>query len=267
MFGIELFFLLLIAAIVALCTTKTYQIKRMARTWGLRYQAQTDSLLTVSTAKYVRLFGQGIHRFFYVLTWRESTAFVCVCEDRVFTANSTLKPYAKFTLASAELTRGTFTPFVLMPRSDVQEPRHPALPDELADRFVLQAPVAFRFPPAVLALLRQKKKCYLEASELALVYHEYGPIPPSKIQLLHIRMNQLVKLLTKAPPPLSATFRLNQQVAAELQANMLLQSHRAPGMSGEKASTARWGYGILWLFLMAALLVGAHYILHNFIGH
>jgi hypothetical protein len=37
-------------------------------------------------------------------------------------------------------------------------------------------------------------------------------------------------------------------------------------MSGEKASAAHWGYGILWLFLMAALLVGAHYILHNFIG-
>lgn len=260
-----LFGLLIVGGAVVLSTTRSARLKRMARTLHLRYDKQVDNPLTPLSAQAVYLFNRSLHQFRQVLTWREPGMFIRLCQMHICNSTGSVSNTC-YTLATAELTRGDFVPFILQPRPQEDKTTHPALPSELATRFTLSAPDSFQFPPQVIGLLKAGSLCYLEASSYALVYHTYSSLSVEQLQPTRLRVQQLAKALrhVEASPETTTTF-FNTPAAAELQAETLLKLH-APSSAGGSSSSN--GMKIFYLAVvitfMIALLWGAQYFLRHF---
>ena len=265
MFIITFAFLGLTCVLLVLCTTRSARLKRLARTWGLRYERQADSFFTVDTTRKMHFFNRGLHQFFHVLTWREGGLFIRIGEDRTYASPLDKNPHSIFTLAGAELTNGTFSPFVITPRTDSKEPTHPALPAQLATHFVLNAPADFKLPASVIGLLKAGHSCYLEAGPHALVYHEFEPLSIADIQPLHLRIKQLVQALVQKPTPTAKAPASAPITQAELMAQTLLRL-QTPATAPAKSS-ARWYYAVVFLLVLIVVLVGASYLLRTFVPH
>ncbi len=233
--------------------SRRIQLKNMARSLQLRYDAQVDCPLTQEAAKHIRLFNQGLAQFSHVLTWSEPGAFVRTSDTCVFTSPLDKSPQQTYTLVSAELTRGNFMPFVLMPRMDNSAPSHVALPPELALRYMLLAPENFRFPAGVLGLLKACKPCYLEATDSALVYHEYRVLEVNEIQPVRFRVKQFIQELRGNPdssePAVLHPFA--QKTDAELQAEVLLKLK-----SGSTVATPGGNSRLIYGFILLVFLIG-----------
>ncbi len=258
--------LLFIICMMVTCT-RAAQLKRMARTLGLRYDAQLDSLLLPDSSAQVQFFRRGLHQFFHVLTFRESNAFVRVCEDCIFTSPLDKKPMRTYTLVGVELLKDTFSPFVLAPR----EPGQTAcgnLPTDLATRYTLSAPEGFSLPPTVMGFLKAHATCYLECTVTALLYCELNTVPVSQIQPLRFRALQLVKELVRQPQenPQTAMVPAAKLSDAELQAQLLLKLQSAP-KENLRAEGGRYIYGLILLVLLGSMLFFTWYILQRVVGH
>lgn len=262
---ITVLFLIVLAAIAA--NTRTAQLKRMSHTLNLRYDNQVDSVLLPDSSANAQFFKRGLHQFYHVLTFREADAFVRVCEDRIFSSPLDKTPLYTYTLVTAELTKDTFTPFVLTPRPQNQTPAH-TLPPELAARYTLNAPEGFTLPPLVLGFLKAHPACYLECTPTALLYCELNTVSVAQLQPLRVRALQLLKELVKktepAPQAQPATVPAVKLTEAELQAQILLKLQTAP----HSAATAsrgggRYVYGFILLILLGAMLFAAWYALHH----
>ena len=257
---------LLMALCAGMAHTRPAQLKRMARTLGLRYDAQLDSILLPDSSAQAQLFKRGLHQFFHVLTFRESNAFVRVCEDRIFASPLDKNPLHTYTLVGVELLKDTFTPFVLAPR----EPGQPAcshLPAELALRYTLNAPEGFSLPPTVIGFLKAHSACYLECTATALLYCELNTVPVAQIQPLRFRALQLVKELVRKPqevPQQAAAATAPKLTDAELQAQLLLKLQTAPRSTSQSASAGgRYLYAVILLILLGGMLGLASYLLQQ----
>ena len=262
-----IFAVIFLAVLFAILTnTQTTQLKRMAHTLNLRYDKQVDSVLLPDSSANAQFFKRGLHQFYHVLTFREADAFVRVCEDRIFASPLDKKPLHTYTLVAAELTKDTFTPFVLAPRTQDQAPAR-NLPPEWAARYTLSAPEGFNLPPVVLGFLKAHPMCYVECTPTALLYCEFNTVSVAQLQPLRFRALQLLKELAKKPanPPqaLPATVPAAKLTEAELQAQILLKLQTTP----HSAATAsrgggRYLYGIMLLALLGGMLFLAWYALH-----
>lgn len=245
--------LIITGAAVVLYGSRGAQLKNMARSLHLRYDKQVDNPLTQEASKHVHLFNRGLHQFYNVLTWKDSEAFIRVSDARVFASPLDRTPQQTYTLVSAELTRGSLISFVLMPRTDRSAPTHAALPPELAARYTLTAPADYQLPASVLGILKAGKPCYIEASEDALLYHEYTTATLDQIQPMRFRVKQLIQELRRMPTPTetSVSAPLSQKTDAELQAEVLLKLKSSSTAITSSGST-RLLYGfILLVFLIA----------------
>ena len=262
--------LALLSAIVS--NTRVARLKRMAHTLSLRYDKQVDSVLLPDSSDKVLFFKRGFHQFFHVLTFRESTAFVRVCEDRIFSSPIDKKPLHTYTLVTAELIKDTFPSFVLTPHTQNQEPS-PNLPPELATRYTLDAPESFTLPPGVIAFLKAHPACYVECTQTALVYCEFGTVPVAQLQPLRLRAMQLLKELIKraqtAVSTVQAVAPTSQVTDAELQAQILLklQSNPRGSVQTVEGTGGRYIYGFILLVLLSGMLFVAWYALHHWVVH
>lgn len=272
--------LVMISAVVAVCFTQTRaaRFKRFAHQFHLLYHPQQDCILTPDEEQYSFFLGQGTHCFWHILTWRDVDAFVRISEDRVFADTGEKTPQWVYTLLTAELTRGTFPPLILMPRhGNETTPVHPALPPQLADRYVLFAAPDFRFPQAVLGFLKAAGPCYLELTSRALVYHEFKAQPLSQVQSLHLRGRQLISALKQKTPPEHGPAPAQVVPApacgacakneAELQARVLLKLQHAPhayNPSAGSSGAGRWFLGFVFLIAVAVLLFLVRYMFMHF---
>ena len=257
---------LLIALCAGMAQTHTAQLKRMARTLGLRYDAQLDSILLPDSSAQAQLFKRGLHQFFHVLTFRESNAFVRVCEDRIFASPLDKKPLHTYTLVGVELLKDTFTPFVLAPREPGQ-PACPHLPAKLALRYTLNAPEGFSLPPTVIGFLKAHSACYLECTATALLYCELNTVPVAQLQPLRFRALQLVKELvrnTQETPQQPAAATAPKLTDAELQAQLLLKlQNPSQGTSQVSSTSGRYIYAVILLILLGGMLGLASYLLQQ----
>jgi len=259
---------LLIAAggAIALSTTRSARLKRMARTLHLRYDKRVDNPLTPLSAEAVYLFNRSIYQFRQVLTWSGPGMFIRLCQmhahDPVEDA-----PCTCYTLATVELTRGNFTPFILQPRAKEDKSAHPALPPELATRFTLSAPDHFQFAPEVIGLLKAGPLCYLETSAYALVYHAYASLPIEQLQPVRLRVQQLARKLMQAdlPPTETTTFFFNTSATDQLQAETLLKLHTPTATAGISSNGMKFVYLAFGLVFVIALLWAAQYYLRHWI--
>ena len=257
--------ILLMALCAGMAHTRPAQLKRMARTLGLRYDAQLDSILLPDSSAQAQLFKRGLHQFFHVLTFRESNAFVRVCEDRIFASPLDKKPLHTYTLVGVELLKDTFAPFVLAPR----EPGQPAcshLPAELALRYTLNAPEGFSLPSTVIGFLKAHPACYLECTATALLYCELNTVPVAQLQPLRFRALQLVKELVRKPQetPQAAAATAPTLTDAELQAQLLLKLQTAPRSTSQSSSAGgRYLYAVILLILLGGMLGLASYLLQQ----
>lgn len=263
-----LFGLLIAGGAVVLSTTRSARLKRMARTLHLRYDKQVDNPLTALSAQTVYLFNRALHQFRQVLTWSEPRMFIRLCQMYVCNPTESVSGTC-YTLATAELTRGDFVPFILQPRTQEDKTVHPALPPELATRFTLSAPDHFQFPPQVIGLLKAGPLCYLEASAYALVYHTYSSLPVEQLQPMRLRVQQLARALRhieEVSPEDTTTF-FNTSAADDLQAQTLLKLHAPSSAGGAPSSSngAKIFYLAFVISCMIALLWGAQYFLRHFI--
>lgn len=264
MFYIEIAFFVVLVVALIVGNTRGARLKRLAHAWNACYDKHILTLLTPGTDQQLCLFKSKTHRFSHVLTWSESRAFVRVCDDKICSLPSDKQNSMLVTLASAELTRGSFVPFILTPRKGDKTPPHPALPESLAMRYTLQAPANFKLSPAFIALLQARDVCYVEASIHALVYHEYKLIDPLQIAQVRWYIRRLVAEMAIVPatiPPSQTFFPSNPD--AQVQALMNLH---VPSSQSTNGINARWGYGIFWLVCVGASLWVVHYLLHHLPG-
>lgn len=244
------------------------QLKRMAYTLGLRYDSHLPTLLTEEAAAQFYFFRQAKHRFYQVLTFRDSSAFMRVCTDRMHLPGQV--PFT-YTLVTAELTNGLFTPLILTPRRPgEQTPPHPALPPELAQRYHLSAPDGFTLPQAVIGFLKAANPCYLELTQTALVYHEFDQKPVSQIQPMRYRALQLLKALVHRPAQTPAASSARQDLTqTNLDTTLLLKLQTGSSAYTQAAvktgSSGRWIYGIIFILSLLALCIVAGYALKHWI--
>ncbi len=267
MWGILLVVLLCIGVTVAFCTSRSVRLKQMARTLHLRYDATVEDLLTPLACQKIYLFTRALHKFKQVLTWREPTAFIRLCEAYTFTPGQRL-PTQHFTLAAAELTGGNMPSFILQPRTSADTTAtHPALPAELATRFTLSAPDHFQFPAEVIGLLKATPICYLEAAEYALVYHTYQTLPVQQLQPMRFRVQQFIRALTlPSSQPTTATSRAASTLSlAELQAESLLKMQSPSRPVNASPNTLRFVYLAFGLAFVFGVLFVAQYVLRHLV--
>ena len=252
-------FLALFPLIVILNTTRAARLKHMARVLNLRYQSHIDNPLTALSAKYTYFFNQGFHKFCHVLTWNDSGAFIRVCEDQIYALPMDQTPQNRLTLVTVELMRGSFVPMIIAARQDDKSPVHPALPPELANRYVLTAPDSYRLSDELIGLLKNNPICYLETGLYSLVYHEYKEVPVVQIQQLRFRVKQFIKELIQQPipAPVAAVNKVSLS-AGELESSVLLTLQTR---QHEKSFANGWRicYLIIMLFILAGILVISKY--------
>ncbi len=242
--------------------TRTVRLKRMAHTLGLKYNPHLDNVLTADQTVASYFFRQGVHHFKHVLTCKDSEAFIRICEDEIFGTKPDSAPLL-YTLVTADLTRGNFCPFILMPRRPRETVPSGSLPPGLADKYVLSAPADFTLPQALIDLLGTGPLCYLELTPYALIYHEFRVAPVDQIQPLRYRVTQIIKALVQnsklsvasKAAPISDDF-LQAQVALKLQ-------QAAP--TSVRQSGGRWVYGLVLVFMLGSLLLLASYVLSHWI--
>ncbi len=260
---------IVLAVLAAILTnTQTAQLKRMAHTLNLCYDKQVDSVLLPDSSAKAQFFKRGLHQFFHVLTFREPGAFVRVCEDRIFSSPLDKRPLHTYTLVTAELTKDTFPPFVLMPRTQDQAPGH-NLPPELAARYTINAPENFVLPPLVVGFLKAHPNCYLECTQTALLYCEFNTVSVAQLQPLRLRAEQLLKeLVKKTESAQTAQQPATKLTDAELQAQLLLKLQTAPrNLSQASAGNGgRYVYGIILLGLLGGMLLLAWVALHHWVA-
>ena len=190
------------ALAIWLVNTRGARLKHLAKTTQMRYEARLESVLTPQAQQASLFFQQGVHRFRRALTGHEPGAFVRVCDDEIFSSDTATAPDMTYTLVTAELTKGTFTPIILSPRRPGQtDAPHPALPPQLAEQYLLSAPDTFQLPELVIGFLQSAKPCYLELTPTALIYHEFDAKPVAQIQEIRFRARQLLRALVMAPAP------------------------------------------------------------------
>ncbi len=262
-------FVVTVLGIVA-ANTRTAQLKRMAHTLNLRYDKQVDSVLLPDSSAHAQFFKRGLHQFYHVLTFQEAGAFVRVCEDRIFSSPLDKTPLYTYSLVAAELTKDTFTPFVLMPRTQDQTPGT-NLPPELAERYTLSAPDGFSLPPIVTGFLKAHPACYVECTQTALLYCEFNTISVAQLQPLRFRALQLLKALVKKTEPVQTAQSTVPPAAKltdeELQAQILLKLQSAPRNAAPAAPAgARWVYGAVLLILLSGMLFMAWVALHHWVA-
>ena len=265
--------IIVLAVLSAVLTnTQTAQLKRMAHTLNLRYDNQVDSVLLPDSSAKAQFFKRGLHQFFHVLTFQEAGAFVRVCEDRIFSSPLDKKPIHTYTLVAAELTKDTFPPFVLMPRTPGQPPAA-HLPPELAERYTLSAPDGFSLPPIVTGFLKAHPACYLECTPTALLYCEFNTVSVAQLQPLRLRAQQLLRELVKktapaAQPAQTAATHAAPLTDAELQAQLLLKLQSSPRNLSQASAgnSGRYVYGIILLGLLGGMLCLAWYALHHWVA-
>ncbi len=266
---------LIIAVIIlaVLCTvaanTRTAQLKRMARTLNLRYDKQVDGVLLPDSSANAQFFKRGLHQFYHVLTFQDAGAFVRVCEDRIFSSPLDKTPLYTYSLVAAELTKDTFTPFVLAPRTQDQAPGT-NLPPELATRYTLSAPEGFVLPPIVVGFLKAHPACYVECTKTALLYCEFNTVSVAQLQPLRFRALQLLKELVKKTEPVQtaqAAVPAPKLTDEELQAQILLKLQSAPRTNTQAPGTGRYIYGFILLVLLSAMLFMAWYALHHWVAN
>ena len=264
---------------IAVVNTRGMRLKRLAQTLQMRYDARLDHILTEDAYQYALFFQQGVHRFFQVLTKQEPNAFMRVCEDRISAVQATTSAQQTYTLLTAELMRGLFTPLILMPLQAGQAgPAHPALAPDLASKYMLSAPEDYRFPQTVLGFLQAAKPCYLELTPTAFIYHEFDRKPVSQIQPMRFRAKQLIQALTHQPAPVQATpvqsssdltKRTTAQPISEeaLQAAVMLKLQTAQSgyAAGRFSQSNRWVYGIIFLSLLTGLCLFTAFALRNWV--
>ena len=237
MWGILLVVLLCIGVTVAFCTSRSVRLKQMARTLHLRYDATVEDLLTPLACQKIYLFTRALHKFKQVLTWREPTAFIRLCEAYTFTPGQRL-PTQHFTLAAAELTGGNMPSFILQPRTSADTTAtHPALPAELATRFTLSAP------------------------------HTYQTLPVQQLQPMRFRVQQFIRALTlPSSQPTTATFRAASTLSlAELQAESLLKMQSPSRPVNASPNTLRFVYLAFGLAFVFGVLFVAQYVLRHLV--
>lgn len=265
-----IFAVIVLAVLFAILTnTQTTQLKRMAHTLNLRYDKQVDSVLLPDSSAKAQFFKRGLHQFFHVLTFQEAGAFVRVCEDRIFSSPLDKKPLHTYTLVAAELTKDTFPPFVLMPRTPNEAPGT-NLPPELAARYTLSAPDGFVLPPLIIGFLKAHPVCYLECTPTALLYCELKTVSVAQLQPLRLRAEQLLKELVKKTVLAQAPAAVNaaKLTDAELQAQLLLKLQTTPRNVSQAAAgnNMRYVYGLILLGLLGAMLLLAWVALHHWIA-
>ncbi len=247
---------------------RSVQLRRMAHTLGLGYAKTLPCVVTQDTAEKSYFLHHGQHQFFHVLTFRESIAFMRVCTDRICLPG---QPVFTCTLVTAELTRGTFAPLVLMPRRpDDTTPSHPALPPELTPHFLLSAPDDFVLPPAALGFLKSANPCYIELTPTALLYHEFRTVPVAEIQPMRYRALQLLKAFVHQPQA-STPASLQQLTQANLEVSLLLKLQAGSASytqaAVKPAGSGRWVYGIIFILGLIAVCVLAAYALKHWLPH
>lgn len=270
---------ILVTVAAGVAASRPAQLKRLAQPLQMRYDHQVEHVLTEEAFQYALFFQQGVHRFFNVLTKQEPGAFMRVSDDRIFASATASAADQTYTLLTAELTRGNFTPIILMPRRAGQKDlAHPALPADLMERYVLTAPDDYHFAENVLGFLRAAKPCYLELTPTAFIYHEFDVKPADQIQPLRFRAKQLIGALVQQaePAPAAAVTPAPAPAAAEpvsdaeLQAQMLLklQASRQPSPAGQQsAPSSGWlVYGFVLLGLLMAVCLFASFALKNWVG-
>lgn len=255
-------FLMVLGISAVAGTTRKAQLKRMARRFNLRYQTHVDSPLTPLSAKEMKLFGRGFHRFSQVLTWADPGAFIRACEDRVYASPFAKSPQTSYTLWTAELTRGTFTPFLLYPRTSSDTlAAHPALPSELAARYILVAPKEYQLPVSLMKLLSATRNCYVETTSYSLVYHEYKTIPVSQLQQTRSHVKTYIKELSQMSatiPPVAAGSTL---AMAELQANTMLTLQQNSHSAQKSSNFMRILYILIGFSMLSGILIAARHFL------
>jgi len=256
--------IILVVLSAVITRSRTAQLKRMARTLNLRYDTQVDSVLPPDSSARAQFFKHNLHQFHQVLTFQEPEAFVRVCEDRIVSSPMDKKPLHTYTLVAAELTNGTFTPFVLMPHTQEQKPGT-NLPPELAAHYTLSAPEGFTLPPLVIGFLKSHPACYVECTPTALLYCEFNIVPVAQLQPLRFRAQQLLKALTPKPQPApaaKAAAPLSKLTDEDLQSQILLKLQSAPRPTTQPAGNGRSVYAIILLALLGTLLLMAWYLMH-----
>ena len=256
-------FLLILTTAVVFATTRTAQLKRMARRFNLRYQRHVASPLTPSSTKEMKFFSRGFHRFFQVLTWEDQGAFIRACEDRVYVSPSATFPQVSYTLWTAELIRGTFVPFILIPRSCGQFPKEAVFPPELAKRYALIAPQNYQLPIKLIDLLKDGPDCYVEATLYSLVYHEYKIVPVSQIPQIHSRVKMFIKQLANSPKQVLGNSFHASLTAEQLQTSAMLTLQQSSGTKVMISSTLRLFYVIVAFLIITGLLLTARYFLQT----
>lgn len=259
---------LILFLVVTICleNTPTARLKRTARLLHVRFDRQVDTPVTAMAARKIHFLNQGIHQFFNVLTWSDSTAFVRICEDRMYASVLDQGPYTIVTLACAELTRGTFTPFVLAACTEPHTPAHPALPAQLATHYRLQAPENFLLNPTVIGLLKTANPCYIEVTTDTLIYHEYKTLPLEQLQPLRLRVQQLINALQYLPQePCIPAKAQTPQTEAELQAAVLLKLHSTPTQRATSNHTLQLFYLLAGFIILISLLIAAQYYMRYFV--
>ena len=268
MWSVLFIVLVCIAIAVAFGTSRAIQLRQMARTLHLRYDAQVENLLTPLAAQKIYLLNRALYRFKQVLTWREPREFIRICEAYAFVPGERM-PSQHYTLAAAELTGGTLPSFILQPRTQGDKnAAHPALPDELTARYTLSAPDNFQFPAAVLGMLKAGPLCYVEASPYALVYHTYQTVPVSELQPMRLRVQQLLRALTSfEPKPTTMTFRMASTLSlAELQAESLLKMHTPSQQTPSTPGAMRYIYLAFGVGFVCTILWIAQHVLRNLVA-
>ena len=256
--------LLVMGGAIALSTTRSARLKRMARTLHLRYDKKVDNPLTALAAQSVSLFNHSLHQFRQVLTWREPGMFIRLCQmDSRSLAGGISN--VRYTLATAELTRGNFTAFVLQPHTQEKTPVHPALPPELATRFTLTAPDNFQLPPQVIGLLKAGPLCYLEVSSYALVYHTYTILSINQLQPMRLRTQQLARALMHADPTPVSPVSANMSAMAELRAETMLQMHSPSAAGCSYGGVLKFIYRLIGLVFVVGVLWAVQHFLRSFV--
>lgn len=258
--------IVLVVLAAGVAHTRTAQLKRMAHTLNLHYDKQVDRVLLPDSSAKAQFFKRGLHQFYNVLTFREASAFMRVCEDRIFLSPLDKTPLHIYSLVTAELTKGSFTPFVLTPRTPDQTPGT-NLPPELAARYTFMAPEGFTLPVAIIGFLNAHPACYVECTNTALIYCEFNIVCVAKLQPLRLRALELLKELAKKPTPAQqATLPAAKLTAAELQAQILLKLQSMPHTTASStAVSGRFVYGFVLLFLLSGMLFIAWYALHHWV--
>ena len=261
---IVLAFLGVLAAAAALGNTRVARLKRMARTFNLRYKGRVETPLTPLSAKEVKFFSRGFHHFFHVLTWEEGGAFTRVCEDQIFLSPLAKVSQASYTLWTVELTRGTFVPFVLVPRSRGEFPKDAVFPPGLEERFALIAPQGYQLPAKLIDLLKTGPDCYVETTLYSLVYHEYKRVSVSQIQAMRLHVRTLVKELAQLPKGTASAVSKPTLTAEELQVSAMLTLQNRSQADLSVPSAARFWYVLVGFVILIGILIATRYFLAMF---